>query len=229
MAFYQSIVDQCYVYGCIWKYCETWNGRDSAAFILSERKCSMELFCLLSEWKCGNVYIRLFGKVYFPRLTVPISNVLCSVIRFGIQMLLVVILLGYYIWKGAVSPHWEALLLIFLLLLWLGCMGMGVGILISSVTTKYRDLSVMVGFGMSLWMYGTPVVYPMSILPEGILKKIILLNPVTAPMEMFRYILLGEGNILPVSIGVSLLFTILVMLGGIVVFNKVERTFMDTV
>ena len=111
-------------------------------------------------------------------------------------MLLVVILLGYYIWKGAVSPHWEALLLIFLLLLWLGCMGMGVGILISSVTTKYRDLSVMVGFGMSLWMYGTPVVYPMSILPEGILKKIILLNPVTAPMEMFRYILLGEGNIL---------------------------------
>lgn len=92
-------------------------------------------------------------------------------------MLLVVILLGYYIWKGAVSPHWEALLLIFLLLLWLGCMGMGVGILISSVTTKYRDLSVLVGFGMSLWMYGTPVVYPMSILPEGILKKIILLNP----------------------------------------------------
>ena len=172
---------------------------------------------------------RLFGKVYFPRLTVPISNVLCSVIRFGIQMLLVVILLGYYIWKGAVSPHWEALLLIFLLLLWLGCMGMGVGILISSVTTKYRDLSVLVGFGMSLWMYGTPVVYPMSILPEGILKKIILLNPVTAPMEMFRYILLGEGSILPVSIGVSLLFTILVMLGGIVVFNKVERTFMDTV
>ena len=171
----------------------------------------------------------LFGKVYFPRLTVPISNVLCSVIRFGIQMLLVVILLGYYIWKGAVSPHWEALLLIFLLLLWLGCMGMGVGILISSVTTKYRDLSVLVGFGMSLWMYGTPVVYPMSILPEGILKKIILLNPVTAPMGMFRYILLGEGSILPVSIGVSLLFTILVMLGGIVVFNKVERTFMDTV
>ena len=144
-------------------------------------------------------------------------------------MLLVVILLGYYIWKGAVSPHWEALLLIFLLLLWLGCMGMGVGILISSVTTKYRDLSVLVGFGMSLWMYGTPVVYPMSILPEGILKKIILLNPVTAPMGMFRYILLGEGSILPVSIGVSLLFTILVMLGGIVVFNKVERTFMDTV
>ena len=117
----------------------------------------------------------------------------------------------------------------FLLLLWLGCMGMGVRILISSVTTKYRDLSVLVGFGMSLWMYGTPVVYPMSILPEGILKKIILLNPVTAPMGMFRYILLGEGSILPVSIGVSLLFTILVMLGGIVVFNKVERTFMDTV
>ena len=224
MAFYQSIVDQCYVYGCIWKYCETWNGRDSAAFILSERKCIMELFCLLSEWKCGNVYIEctLVRKSVF-------SNVLCSVIRFGIQMLLVVILLGYYIWKGAVSPHWEALLLIFLLLLWLGCMGMGVGILISSVTTKYRDLSVLVGFGMSLWMYGTPVVYPMSILPEGILKKIILLNPVTAPMEMFRYILLGEGSILPVSIGVSLLFTILVMLGGIVVFNKVERTFMDMV
>lgn len=115
MAFYQSIVDQCYVYGCIWKYCETWNGRDSAAFILSERKCSMELFasCLNGNVATFTSNARLFGKVYFPRLTVPISNVLCSVIRFGIQMLLVVILLGYYIWKGAVSPHWEALLLIF--------------------------------------------------------------------------------------------------------------------
>ena len=99
----------------------------------------------------------------------------------------------------------------------------------SSLGSTSSDFLALVGFGMSLWMYGTPVVYPMSILPEGILKKIILLNPVTAPMGMFRYILLGEGSILPVSIGVSLLFTILVMLGGIVVFNKVERTFMDTV
>ena len=207
MAFYQSIVDQCYVYGCIWKYCETWNGRDSAALFLSERKCIMELFCLLSEWKCGNVYIEctFVRKVYFPRLTVPISNVLCSVIRFGIQMLLVVILLGLYMERGCQSSLGSTSS-DFLLLLWLGCMGMGVGILISSVTTKYRDLSVLVGFGMSLWMYGTPVVYPMSILPGRNPEKIILLNPVTAPMGMFRYILLGEGSILPVSIGVSLLF-----------------------
>mgnify|MGYP000602288923 FL=1 len=228
MAFYQSIVDQCYVFGNIAKLGT--DGIPQLLFYLSGNAVwSYFASCLNGNAATFTSNARLFGKVYFPRLTVPISNVLCSVIRFGIQMLLVVILLGYYIWKGAVSPHWEALLLIFLLLLWLGCMGMGVGILISSVTTKYRDLSVLVGFGMSLWMYGTPVVYPMSILPEGILKKIILLNPVTAPMEMFRYILLGEGSILPVSIGVSLLFTILVMLGGIVVFNKVERTFMDTV
>lgn len=171
----------------------------------------------------------LFGKVYFPRLTVPIANVLSLVIRFGISMILVVILFVYYVIRGEISPHWICLLLIPLILVWLGLMGMGIGIIISSMTTKYRDLSVLVGFGITLWMYATPVVYPMSQLEEGTLRTLIKYNPVTAPIELFRYALLGKGSILIENIVLSLIFTGLVVLFGIIVFNKVERTFMDTV
>lgn len=120
-------------------------------------------------------------------------------------------------------------LLIPLILLLLGLMGMGCGILISSVNTKYRDLSVLVGFGMGIWMYGTPVVYPLSELGEGLLRKLILLNPVTAPVELFRYAVLGVGTVHSISLVVSILFTGIVLLLGIVVFNRVERTFMDTI
>jgi lipopolysaccharide transport system permease protein len=115
------------------------------------------------------------------------------------------------------------------LLLLLGMMGMGCGILISSLTTKYRDLSVLVGFGMGLWMYATPVVYPMSQLGDGILKTLIQLNPVTAPVELFRYAVLGVGTVNMTSMIISVLFTSIVLFLGIVVFNRVERTFMDTV
>lgn len=171
----------------------------------------------------------LFGKVYFPRLTVPLSNVLSNCIRFGIQMVMVIALLVYYAATGRVVIHLLRWLLIPVLLLLLGMMGMGCGILISSLTTKYRDLSVLVGFGMGLWMYATPVVYPMSELDDGILKTLIQLNPVTAPVELFRYAVLGVGTVNISSMIISVLFTIIVLLLGIVVFNRVERTFMDTV
>lgn len=175
----------------------------------------------------GNANI--FGKVYFPRLTTPISNVLTSVIRFGIQMLLVIIFLVYYTIKGAVEPNWYAWLLIPLVLVHLGIMGMGCGIIVSSMTTKYRDMSFLVGFGVSLWMYATPVIYPLSQVGDGIMKKILLINPVTAPVEVFRYAVLGRGTIIPEYLALSWVFTIIVALLGIVVFNKVEKTFMDTV
>ncbi len=175
----------------------------------------------------GNAHV--FGKVYFPRLTTPISNVLSAVIRFGIQMILVLVTLAYYVIKGEVQPNWEAWLLIPLVLVNLGMMGLGIGILISSMTTKYRDLTVLVGFGVSLWMYATPIIYPLSQMGDGLFKTILLVNPVTAPVEMFRYAVLGQGTIVPAYVALSWGITILVTVFGIMVFNRVEKTFMDTV
>lgn len=171
----------------------------------------------------------VFGKVYFPRLTIPISNMLASIIQFGIQMLLVSIFLGYYVLAGVVSPNWWAWFLIPIVLLHLGIMGLGFGIIISSVTTKYRDLSILVTFGVQLWMYVTPIVYPLSQLQDGILKTMLMLNPVTSSIEVFRYAVLGKGTIVPEFLGLSWIITILVVVFGIMIFNRVEKTFMDTV
>lgn len=171
----------------------------------------------------------VFGKVYFPRLTMPISNVLSSVIQFGIQMILVAVFLVYYVIIGAVEPNWGAFLLIPLVLLHLGMLGLGCGIIISSLTTKYRDLSILVGFGVSLWMYITPIVYPISQLGDGLLKTVLMINPVTAPVEVFRYAVLGQGTIMPTALAVSGVLTVVILLLGIMIFNRVEKTFMDTV
>lgn len=171
----------------------------------------------------------VFGKVYFPRLTTPISNVFSAVIQFGIQFILVFGVLLYFFVTGAVTPNWWAFSLIPLVLIHLGLMGMGFGIIISSMTTKYRDLSVLVTFGVQLWMYATPIVYPLSQLGDGIFKTILMINPVTMPVEVFRYAILGQGTINYLFLAISLIFTILVTIFGIMVFNKVERTFMDTV
>lgn len=170
-----------------------------------------------------------FGKVYFPRLTKPISNILSSMIRFGIQMILVFFFLIYFLWKGEVSPNWSWWPLVIVVLIHLGLMGMGFGIIVSSLTTKYRDLSLLVGFGVQLWMYITPIVYPMSTLGEGTMRTALLINPVTMPVEVFRYAILGQGTIIPEYLVLSWVFTIAVALFGIMVFNRVEKIFMDTV
>lgn len=171
----------------------------------------------------------VFGKVYFPRLTTPISNMITSIIEFAIQMIIVIVFLIVYLIKGEVQPNWTAWLLIPIILLHLGTMGMGVGIIISSMTTKYRDLSILVGFGIQLWMYITPVVYPLSQAGDTIFKQLLLINPVTAPVEVFRYSFLGQGTIIPMALLWSWVFTLFVIIFGIMVFNKVEKTFMDTV
>ena len=171
----------------------------------------------------------VFGKVYFPRLTVPISNVLSSVIQFGVQMLMVLVCLVYYLIRGEVAPHWEAWIFIPFLLIHLGLLGLGCGIIISSLTTKYRDLAILVTFGVSLWMYATPIVYPMSQLGDGFMKTVLLINPVTAPVELLRYALLGQGTVMPLALVLSVAVTVVVLLTGIMIFNKVEKTFMDTV
>ena len=171
----------------------------------------------------------VFGKVYFPRLTIPISNTISSVIQFGIQMIMVLALLVYYVAIGDVHPNWGAWLVIPIMLSLLGLLGLGCGIVISSLTTKYRDLSILVTFGVQLWMYITPIVYPMSQLGDGLVKTILMINPVTAPVEVLRYALLGQGTIMPGYLLLSAVITLAVVVFGIMIFNKVEKTFMDTV
>lgn len=185
--------------------------------------------CLTQNANTFTANAGVFGKVYFPRLTTPISNVLGSVIQFGIQMVLVVVFLVIYTVKGDVQPNWIGLLWIPVILLHVGVMGMGLGLIISSLTTKYRDLSMLVGFGVSLWMYATPVVYPLSQPQAEWMIILIMINPVTMPMELFKSSILGKGTIDPIFMTISVVFTVVVAILGIMVFNKVERTFMDTV
>lgn len=185
--------------------------------------------CLTTNANAFVANSNVFGKVYFPRLTTPISNVLSSVVQFGIQMILVLAFLVYYVATGAVHPNWLAWLLIPVVLLNLGIMGLGCGIIISSLTTKYRDLSILVSFGVQLWMYATPIVYPISQIDNELFRTILMINPATAPIELFRYALLGQGTISIPSLVFSWVFTIAVAVFGIMVFNKVEKTFMDTV
>lgn len=185
--------------------------------------------CVTKNAQTFTANANVFGKVYFPRLTVPISNVFASVIQFGIQMILVMVFLIFYVIKGNVIPHWWAWLLIPVVLVHLGVMGLGVGTIISSLTTKYRDLAILVTFGVQLWMYATPVVYPLSQLENELFRKILMINPVTTPIEVFRYAVLGQGTIVPQYLILSMIITVLVAVFGVMIFNHVEKTFMDTV
>ena len=171
----------------------------------------------------------IFGKVYFPRLTTPISTVISCVIRFGIQVLLVLLFMVYFLIQGTVSPNWYAWIVIPIELIHLGILGMGCGIIVSSLTTKYRDLVVLVDFGVSLWMYLTPIVYPLSMVADGWMKTALMCNPVTLSVELIRFAVLGKGVINWGFYGLSWLMTVAVAALGIVIFNRVERTFMDTV
>lgn len=185
--------------------------------------------CLVNNANTFTANAYVFGKVYFPRLTTPISNVISSVIRFGIQMILVLLFLAYFLLQGVVHPNWLHWLLIPVELIHLGILGMGFGIIISSMTTKYRDLTILVEFGVQAWMYLTPVVYPLSTLAEGWMKNLLMINPVTTSIEMMRYAILGQGTVHMGYYGLSWAVTVLVAFLGVMIFNKVERTFMDTV
>lgn len=171
----------------------------------------------------------VFGKVYFPRLTKPISTVMSAAINFGVQMLMFACFWVYFIMTGQLYPNWLAILALPAVLLVMGCMALGCGIIVSSLTTKYRDLSIVVTFGVSLWMYATPVVYPLSTAQEGLMRTALLANPVTPMMELFRYMFLGQGQISAIGLCWSVVFSICVLMGGILLFTRVERTFMDTV
>ena len=185
--------------------------------------------CLINNANTFTANAYVFGKVYFPRLTTPISNVLSSMIRFGIQTILVLLFMIYFLLQDAVAPNWGAWIMVPVELVHLGILGMGFGIIVSSMTTKYRDLTVLVDFGVQAWMYLTPVVYPLSTATEGWMRTLLLINPVTSSMEMLRYAILGKGTIAWDFYGLSWVITLVVALLGIMIFNKVERNFMDTV
>lgn len=171
----------------------------------------------------------MFGKVYFPRMVVPISTVLSNLLRFGIQIGLFVVLYLYYFCVGTtVSPNCYVLLFPAFVLLLAG-LGLGFGILVSSMTTKYRDLTILFTFIVQLWMYATPIVYPLSMVPEGKLRMLILANPMTPVIEAFKYATLGQGYFSWTALGYSFAFMTVLLVVGIVVFNKVQRSFMDTV
>ncbi len=185
--------------------------------------------CLTGTSSTFTANAGVFGKVYFPRLTMPISTVLSSVINFAIQMILFLGVWLYYVFTGQVFPHYEAILLLPLLLLQIGMLGLGFGIIISSLTTKYRDLTILVGFGVSLWMYITPIVYPLSKAGNGGLRTLLCINPVTSGVELFKYMFLGQGMVSPFWWGITIAVTVIVLVVGIIIFSKVEKTFMDTV
>jgi lipopolysaccharide transport system permease protein len=170
----------------------------------------------------------IFGKVYFPRLVIPLSIVVSNLIRLGIQFGLFLGVWVYYLFTSdKVHPNGSVLLFPVLIVL-LGGLGLGFGMIISALTTKYRDLVFLLTFGVQLLMYATPVIYPLSsISPEY--KWIIELNPMTGIVEAFRYAFLGTGAMSLYSLLYSFGFTIFVLLTGVVIFNKVERGFMDTV
>jgi len=189
--------------------------------------------------KTSNTFVDnagIFGKVYFPRLAVPVANVLSNLVRFGIQLAFFLVVYAIYAAFGESSAHftWYALLFPLLVLLLAG-LGLGFGILISSMTTKYRDLQVLFSFVVSLWMYATPIVYPLSqtksMFWAGIpVHKLMCLNPVTPIIETFKYGFLGAGEFVGWRwLIYSFMFMVLLLALGIVVFNKVQRSFMDTV
>ena len=175
----------------------------------------------------------LFGKVYFPRLCVPISTVVSQLIHFFVQFALFVGFVIYYALQpnSAVRPNFNLILMTPLMLLQLGMLGLGFGIIVSSMTTKYRDLSLLVGFGVHLWMYATPVIYPASMIAEKFpnLLGLYMLNPMTPLIELFRSAYLGTACYYMNYYWLSILITILVFILGVILFSRVEKTFMDTV
>ncbi|WP_426328057.1 ABC transporter permease [Pedobacter sp. R-06] len=173
----------------------------------------------------------IFGKVYFPRLIMPLSIVVSNLVRFGVQMILFLIMfIYYYLADASFQPSW-AITLVPVVVILMALLGLGAGMIISAMTTKYRDLAFLVGFGVQLLMYATTVIYPLSTAIEKYPKYawIIKYNPMTPIIETFRYGFLGEGSFTWGSLGYATGVTLALLVFGIVIFNKVERNFVDTV
>ena len=183
--------------------------------------------------KTSNTFVNnagIFGKVYFPRLVTPLSDVISNLVRFGIQFaLFLIVYIYYFIFTDAnIQPNLYALLFPILVIMLAG-LALGFGILFSSMTTKYRDLQLLLSFFVSLWMYATPVIYPLSTITNDTLRMVMQLNPLTGIVEFFKYGMLGVGNHEWWMLGYSFGFMVVLLAIGIIVFNKVQKSFMDTV
>lgn len=185
--------------------------------------------CFSSSSNAFSQNAGIFGKVYFPRLIMPLASIISSLIKFGIQFSLLLLVYFYYILDKGYHPYvgW-GLFYIPLALIILAGIGFGFGILISSVTTKYRDINMVVGFGMQMLMYATPIIYSYSTLARSV-KEYLSFNPLVAPVEMFKYALFGIGEFSVHSILYSICWMLILLLIGTVVFNKAEKNFMDNV
>jgi lipopolysaccharide transport system permease protein len=184
--------------------------------------------CLMKTSETFNANANIFGKVYFPRLAVPLSIVISNLIKFGIQLALFLGFYFYFLARGTAIHPTSALLLLPVLVLLMAALGLGSGIIVSSMTTRYRDLRFLVQFGTQLLMYSTPVIFPLSKLPEQY-RWIMLANPMTSIIETFRYAFLGIGTFNWSHLGYTAVATSLILAAGVLLFNHVERTFMDTV
>jgi lipopolysaccharide transport system permease protein len=170
----------------------------------------------------------IFSKVYFPRLVVPVSVIMSNLLTFTVQFVMLLLCMAYYWWVGAAAGLQPAAILIVPLLAYLALFGLGCGIVISALTTRYRDLAFVVGFATQLWMYATPIVYPLSQIPER-WHWLYLFNPMTAPAETFRLLLLGRGTVTLEHWLASAVTVVVVVFIGLAMFARTEKTSMDTV
>jgi lipopolysaccharide transport system permease protein len=208
------------------------DGIPQAVFYLAGLVCWNYFQDCLS--KCSDTFNAnqaIFGKVYFPRLVVPLSIVISNLIKMAIQFALFLVVYIYYFATGIDFQINATLCLVPLLIVMLGGLGLGFGMIISSMTTKYRDLRFLITFGVQLWMYATPVIYPLSVMKETYPKYIWVLvaNPLTAILETFKYAFTGVGEFNWFYLGYSIVFTIVILILGIVIFNRVQRNFMDVI
>jgi lipopolysaccharide transport system permease protein len=185
--------------------------------------------CLNSTSNTFVANAAIFGKVYFPRLVIPLSTVLSNIVKFGIQFLLLLVMMIFYAFKGTHIYFGITWLWIPVLVLMMAALGLGVGIIISSLTTKYRDLTVLITFAVQLLMYATPIAYPLSFLKGKSYASWIQWNPLTPIVEAFRYAIFGKGTFDASTLLYSTAVIIVTLFIGLVIFSKVERTFMDTV
>ena len=186
--------------------------------------------CLVATSDTFKKNEQIFGKVYFPRIVMPMSIVVSNLLKFGIQLLILIAFYIYYaFYLGAVIRPNEYLFLFPILVVCMGIMGLGLGMIISSMVTKYRDLTFLVSFGIQLLMYISLVVIPLSLFQEKGVEWLVMYNPMAYIIEMARYLLLNEGNVSQFGILYTIISSIVALLLGILIFNKTEKTFIDTI
>ncbi|WP_264548115.1 ABC transporter permease [Flavobacterium sp. N2820] len=184
--------------------------------------------CLTTVSGVFNANASIFGKVYFPRLIMPLTIVISNLIKFGVQFLLFLCFVGYYYFQGEIEPNTTYIAATPIVIVLMALISMGIGLILSSMTTKYKDLNQLISFGVQLFMYATPVIYPSSSVPSAY-QWVVELNPLVGLFDYMRYAYLGVGSFSFSDFVYPSVFAVVILFVGILVFNKVQKTFMDTV